>query len=219
MKKAKLVIFRHGETDYNAKHLMTGQADAALNATGREQAREAGTRIAHIEFDKVYASTLSRAFHTAAIAIKEAGKYHEIEIREEIVEIHTGDFTGRNYKTDAEILAWVREYDKPLPGGESDKMAVERVKKFFDVEVMPRLEKGENVLVVCHAGIVRAFDIVLGVEDVPQGGFVATRRKVPNATPTVYEYTGGKMTHFYTLDTPPAANDSKSITPRPGKTG
>ena len=105
---AKLVILRHGQTDYNKHHLMTGQADVPLNEAGEKQAIDAGRLLSGMRFDKVYASTLSRAFNTAALALTSAGITAEIEKRHEIIEVHTGAFTGRSHRTDPEILAWKR---------------------------------------------------------------------------------------------------------------
>lgn len=216
MTKAKLVLLRHGQTDYNKQKLMTGRKDVPLTEDGKEQAREAGRLLQTLVFDKAYSSTLSRAFNTAALALEASGCNGHllscIEQRKEIVEVDSGDFTGRNHKTDPEIVNWLRAYDKPLPNGESDKQVVERVQEFFDKEVMPRLLKGENVFIVSHAGTFRAFEIVLGVEDVPESGIWAAKKRVPNATPTVYEYEDGKLTHHYQLENTKeleAANQNK----------
>lgn len=204
MKKAKLVILRHGQTKHNELSLMTGQLDVPLTALGEEQAREAGRLITHIRFDAAYSSTLSRAFNTASLTLEAAGQKLTVEQRAEIMELDTGDFTGRNHKTDPEIIAFLRLYDVRLPGGESEKDAVERVRKFFDDEVLPRLARGENVLVVAHAGIVRAFDVVLGLKTPPAPGEARAepKRKIPNASPTVYEYEDGVMKSHYTFDNP-----------------
>lgn len=218
MAKAKLVILRHGQTEYNKLHLITGQRDVPLTEEGEEQAREAGRLLGDIVFDKAYSSTLQRAFNTAALALGEskvnAHLLSSIEQRPEIMEVDAGDFTGRDYRNDAEIKSFVREFNTPRPRGESDADLVKRVRAFFDEDVLPRLEKGENVIIVSHAGTVRAFEIVLGADEVPEmaGGVWSTRKKIPNATPTVYEYEDGRMTGFYRLDNPKeiaAANQNK----------
>ena len=56
-----------------------------------------------------------------------------------------------------------------------------------------------------------AFDIVLGLEDVTAEGLAPTKRPVPNAIPTAYEYEDGVMVSTYPLqdtDTPDAANEN-----------
>lgn len=222
--KGTLVLLRHGQTDYNVRHLMTGQRDVPLNANGEEQAREAGRIISVFHFDKVYSSTLSRAFNTAAAALKEAGNQQHlqteagwaIEQRREVAELDTGVFTGRSHKTDPEIAAFERRYDRPLPGGESDMQVVERVQKFYEDELLPRLARGETVLVVSHSGTMRAFAHVLGIEDTPPPGGMAKKIRIPNATPTVVEYEDGAMTNHYRLENPKereAANQNKPPVP------
>lgn len=218
MTKALLVILRHGETEYNQQHLMTGQRDVPLAERGKKQGRAAGLLVRHIRFDKAFSSTLSRAFNTAALALEAAEQTHllnadgtwQIEQRKEIIELDTGDFTGRNHKTDPEIVAWVRAFDRPLPNGESQEQVVARVQDFFDNELMPRLLRGENVLIVCHAGVVRAFDFVLGTDKAANKKSGIPRKKIPNATPTVYEYEDGVLTgHTPLLNPQEPANENE----------
>jgi broad specificity phosphatase PhoE len=220
--RGTLVICRHGQTDYNVQHLMTGTRDIPLNADGEAQAKEAGQIISVFHFDKAYSSSLSRAFNTAAKALESSGTNDhlkkkdgswDVEKREEIVELDTGDFTGRNHKTDPEIIAFRRHYERPLPNGESDAQVVERVRKFYEDEILPRMERGETVLVVSHSGIMRAFDVVLGFREPPTGlkGEWTHKTRVPNATPTVVEYEDGKLAKHYQLENtkvPPAANQN-----------
>ncbi len=206
MTKATLVILRHGQTKYNKKHLMTGQEDVPLTKEGERQAKEAGRLLNVFRFDHVYSSTLSRAFNTAALALEHSGNHEhlrdasgqwKIKKRYEIVEQHTGDFTGRCHKTDPEIVNWQRTYEVPLPGGESDWQVVDRVAAFYESEVLPRLKRGENVLIVAHAGVVRAFDVVLGVAKKPEKW---EKKKVPNASPIVFDYSNGRITGFTCIE-------------------
>jgi broad specificity phosphatase PhoE len=218
MTKGQLVIFRHGETEYNKNHLMTGQREVPLTAKGEDQARDAGKCLGSIKFDSAFSSTLSRAFNTAALALESSaanehlrnadGTWNIVQDKD-IIEGDTGIYTGRDHHNDPEILAFGQDrvYDRAFPGGESDKQLVERVRRFFDDNVMPRLLKGENVMVVCHAGIVRAFNIVLGLEAEPGPGQARPKVPVHNASPTLYEYEDGKMTGYQQLSgaVPPSA--------------
>ena len=214
MTKAKLVLFRHGETEYNKLGLMTGQRDVPLTDVGVEQAKEAGRLLNPLVFDKAYSSTLQRAFNTAVLALDASGCNAglEVEQRKEIMESDAGDFTGRSHRTDPEIRNFNRTYTTLLPNGESDEQVVGRVVEFFETEIMPRLLRGENVIAVSHAGTFRAFEIALGVDAVPEEGLWAGKKRIPNATPTVYEYEDGKLTGFYQLDNSKeleAANQNK----------
>jgi 2,3-bisphosphoglycerate-dependent phosphoglycerate mutase len=200
--KGTLVLFRHGQTEYNKLQYLTGLHDVALTHEGEEQARAAGRSIGSFIFNKVYSSTLSRSFNTARLALEACGTNAQlknadgtwnIEQRSEIVEADSGDFTARNKFTDPEILAYPHRYDVPLPNGESDQQMVARVRKFYEEELVPRLERNETVLVVSHSGIMVAFDIVMGLKPEPVEDIWSNRSKVPNAAPLVFEYSNGKI--------------------------
>jgi broad specificity phosphatase PhoE len=229
--RGTLVICRHGQTDYNVQHLMTGIRDIPLNAEGEAQAREAGRVISVFHFDKAYSSTLSRAFNTAAMALEASGTNDQlknadgswnVEKRKEIVELDTGAFTGRNHKTDPEIIKFERHFEKPLPGGESDQQVIARVQKFYDEELLPRMAKGETVLVVSHSGIMRAFNVVLGLRQVPKDhkGQWTNKVRIPNATPTVVEYEDGQIARHYQLENTavPTVANTNVPPPAPPKT-
>ncbi len=196
---AKLVILRHGQTHYNRAHLMTGRHDIKLTSRGRAQAREAGRILKYTPIDKVYSSYLQRAFNTASLALKHAGKKDlPIEKRYEIIETDAGDFTGRCYTDDPEMLAHKPAYGKPMPNGESDKDVVARVRKFYDEKILPHLSKGESVMVVAHYGVACAFDIVLGIVPEPEDCHPCHEARVPNAAPAIYSYEDGVMvSHTY----------------------
>ncbi len=213
MTNATLVILRHGQTDYNVKHLMTGQRDIPLNNHGEEQAREAGVLIKDIPFDKVYSSTLSRAFNTAALALKTAGQDLPIEQRKEIVEMDNGDFTGHSRTEDPVVANWPAVYDLRWPNGESLKDVVERVKEFFDANIAPRLERGENVLIVAHSVVLAAFEIALGMVDAPSGDGLMTKKKIPNAAPLVCDYEDGVLKSHHFIENPATAKAANQNTP------
>lgn len=208
--KGTLVIFRHGETDHNALSLMTGWLDVPLNAKGVEQAKEAGRTISRFHFDKVYASTLQRAFNSAALALEASGTQEHlrteddgwnIEQRDELKGANMGSFTGRNFKTDPEIVNFGRRYDRKLPGGDSDRDITERVAKFFADEILPRLKRGETVLVSTHSGTVRAFDVALGFVPPPDPADDqwTDKARIDNALPVVAEYDDGKLVRHYQM--------------------
>jgi len=206
----KLIICRHGQTPYNLHKLMTGLADPDLTELGEKQAKNLGKMLSTLKIDKVYASTLSRAFNTAALALaaSEVHKDHDIEKRSEIVELDVGVFTGRNYQTDIAIRCIERKFDRAHPKGESFADLVDRTQKFIDTELTPRLDKGENVLVVCHAGVLRAFQYCFDKEE----GAVERcfEGSIPNATPWIIDFDDqGEVQDKYFLTDRLAANNNK----------
>ncbi len=208
MTKAKLVIMRHGQTEHNIKRLLTGQMDVPLTQLGEAQARAAGPLLRDIPFDKVYSSPLSRAFNTVTLALEAAGQEIPIEQRNEILEADAGEYSGRSLNTDPAVAEFLKLYiyDAAPPGGESDKQVVERVRKFFDEEVQPRLARGENVLISAHAETIRSLDIVLGLVPTPADGVARSKRRhVPNAGPAVHEYEDGVLKKSYALENPETA--------------
>lgn len=70
-----LVLSRHGESEWNARRMLTGWSDPPLSARGEQQARLAGARLAarRVVVDRVYTSALSRATQTARIMMAAAG--------------------------------------------------------------------------------------------------------------------------------------------------
>lgn len=60
-----IVIFRHGQTDWNVEGRLQGSTDVPLNALGIEQAKGLRERLAHFAFDLIVTSDLARAYHTA----------------------------------------------------------------------------------------------------------------------------------------------------------
>lgn len=69
--RGKLILLRHGKSEWNQKNRFTGWVDVPLSKAGVVEAQKAGQRIAHIDFDVIFISTLMRAQMTAMIAMSE----------------------------------------------------------------------------------------------------------------------------------------------------
>lgn len=210
MTTGTLVVLRHGQTDYNKQHLNTGHVDVPLNANGEAQADELGQLIKTPKFDKVYSSPLQRAFNTAARALKSSGTQNQlknadgtwqIEKRPELIELDAGIFTGaRNLPGDPGGKPYA--YDERIPGGESIKDVVERVRKFYESDILPRINRGENVLVSGHYFIVMAFEIMLGLREPPTGDPSEPHIRVPNASPLVLTFEDGVLKDHHFVPNP-----------------
>ena len=108
-KKGVLVLFRHGQTEYNKLHYMTGLHDVALTEAGEQQAQAAGALIRGFVFDLAYSSTLKRAHRTALLALEASGTNNHlknpdgawaIEQSAGMVGADSGEFTARKKHTE-----------------------------------------------------------------------------------------------------------------------
>ena len=68
-KGAKLILLRHGQSEWNRLNLFTGWVDISLSTNGIDEAIKAGKKIAHLPIDEIYTSDLLRAQMTAALAL------------------------------------------------------------------------------------------------------------------------------------------------------
>ena len=109
MTLARLVLWRHGETDYNASGRMQGHLDSHLTETGWNQARFAVPVLARFSPDIVVASDLRRATDTATVFTDATGVPLRIDKR--LRETHLGDWQGRTTtEVDAETPGLIRTW-------------------------------------------------------------------------------------------------------------
>jgi 2,3-bisphosphoglycerate-dependent phosphoglycerate mutase len=165
-----LVLVRHGQSDWNLKNLFTGWRDPDLTPLGIEEANAGGQALADygIKFDVAFTSVLSRAQKTCQIILDKVGQPGLETIRDEALnERDYGDLSGLN-KDDArakwgeeQVHIWRRSYDVPPPGGESLKDTGARVWPYYMKEILPRVLRGEKVLVAAHGNSLRSLLMVL----------------------------------------------------------
>src|SRR5690554_3359559 len=91
----KLYIIRHGESEMNRLCLHCGWADPALTPLGHEQAKMAGKRLRHVDFDIVYVSDLLRARQTAEDALPG----YSYQITDMLREIDVGKLAYKSRET------------------------------------------------------------------------------------------------------------------------
>jgi 2,3-bisphosphoglycerate-dependent phosphoglycerate mutase len=120
----KLVLLRHGESDWNKENRFTGWTDVDLSAKGREEASEAGAALkaAGYTFDVAYTSVLKRAIRTLWIALDEMDLIWIPVYRSwRLNERHYGALQGLNKAETAakfgeqQVKIWRRSYDIPPP--------------------------------------------------------------------------------------------------------
>src|SRR6202034_592662 len=165
-----LVLVRHGESEWNKKNLFTGWRDVDLTENGIEEARAAGRRLAaqNLRFDIAFTSALVRAQHSLDLILEEMQQKDVPVLKDRALnERDYGDLSGLN-KDDArakwgaeQVLLWRRSYDVAPPGGESLKDTAARVLPYYIQDILPRVLRGENVLVSAHGNSLRALVMVL----------------------------------------------------------
>jgi 2,3-bisphosphoglycerate-dependent phosphoglycerate mutase len=165
-----LVLVRHGQSDWNLKNLFTGWRDVGLTEKGVAEARAAGKRLKAqgLHFDIAFTSVLSRAQRTLDLVLEEMGETNITVFKDQALnERDYGDLSGLN-KDDArkkwgeeQVHIWRRSYDVAPPGGESLKDTAARVLPYYIQEILPRVLRGDNVIVVAHGNSLRALVMVL----------------------------------------------------------
>ncbi len=171
MSSVHLLLVRHGETVWNQENRWQGQVDVPLSETGREQARRLARRLRAEgrPVRAIYASDLVRALHTAEI-LGEAlgvppipdGAWREMNI---------GTWSGL---TTAEVIAryageWERlRAGEDLPRGGGETFAQFQGRILQAVRKLVERHAGEQVAIVTHGGVVRAFLLYCRGLDVSQ---------------------------------------------------
>lgn len=156
----KLILVRHGETEWNVRHLNQGRIDIPLNKKGREQARKLALHMRSDSIDIIYSSDLKRAKHTAL----EIAKFHKAPVRysDLISERKFGKMEGmlrEEYKKIVEKSGIPAHLYRPPGGGENYIDIRKRVRKFL--AMIRKKHSKQTVLVVSHQGIIRTFITIL----------------------------------------------------------
>ena len=154
----RLVLVRHGETDWNMVRRIQGQLDEPLNAVGVQQAKAAAARFGPGMVDAIHCSDLLRASQTAA----EIGAVTGVPVVPETVwrERHFGRFQGWVYadiqRDDPETYRRIeaRDPDLDLQGGESLMQVRARIEAALAGLV--QRYRGQRVVVVSHGGVLDA---------------------------------------------------------------
>lgn len=139
----RLLLIRHGETDWNAGGRFQGQLDIELNEEGRRQAQALAARLAPEPLDVVYTSDLARARDTAQHIIdrqRASGEQNALDLRPDprLRELNLGDWQGLTYaqieaQDPERLAAWDADrVNYRLPGGESLRQVADRVRAVLD---------------------------------------------------------------------------------------
>ena len=156
----RLILLRHGQSEWNLKNLFTGWTDVDLTDQGREEARQAGLKIkqAGIEPQYYFTSYLKRAIHTLHIAASAMDRDWVPEVKDwHLNERHYGALQGLN-KADT-------RYRDPtpdeLPDAESLELTIRRVQCVWEEKIIPALRHYGDVLVAAHGNSLRGLAMML----------------------------------------------------------
>jgi 2,3-bisphosphoglycerate-dependent phosphoglycerate mutase len=205
-----LVLLRHGQSVWNLQKRFTGWVDVDLTPQGEAEAARGGELLkeAGIEFDRAYASVLTRAIRTADLALARADQlWIPLTKNWRLNERHYGGLTGKTHaevaavEGDAQVKLWRRSYDvpppplppggpydfnkdrryagEPIPATESLKTTLERVLPYWTGEIAPKLAAGETLLIAAHGNSLRA--IVKHLFSVPDQAITAV--EIPTGNP------------------------------------
>ncbi|MFI5262946.1 MAG: 2,3-diphosphoglycerate-dependent phosphoglycerate mutase [Candidatus Kapaibacterium sp.] len=186
----KLILLRHGESQWNSENRFTGWIDIGLTEKGKKEAYEAGKLFLGIPIDFAFTSVLSRAIDTLTEALRGADQELVPVVKDAALnERMYGDLQGLNkaetiekYGAD-QVKIWRRSYDVPPPNGESLKDTAARTLPYFEKNILPLVEEGKNVLVSAHGNSLRA--IVMDLDKLTKEQVIELN--IPNAVPIVYE--------------------------------
>ncbi len=184
----KVILVRHGQTDYNRDGIWMGRKlDTSINEVGRTQMSNVIPELKLLNPELIISSPMKRTRESAEIIKKALGI--PLEFDDRIVEIDLGSLSGQ-HREKAAFLANVSleeairqyrigQYDYIPFGGESAEDILERTKKFLR-DLAQRKEK--SVIVMSHGGLIRSLHRVIA------GDLSLADRGIPNASVIVLEY-------------------------------
>ena len=165
----KIVLVRHGQSQWNLENRFTGWVDVPITEKGAAEAHRAGRELKAVKFDLAFTSDLKRAQQTLDILLEEIGQTGlPTEKDKALNERHYGDLQGLDKAEtakkygDEQVHIWRRSYDVKPPNGESLKDTAARTLPYFREKILPAAAAGKNVLVAAHGNSLRA--IVMELE-------------------------------------------------------
>lgn len=156
----RILVLRHGQSEWNALGKWQGQADPPLTDAGREQAYRAAELLG--QFDLIATSDLQRAHETAAIISNTLG-IGPVLIDERLRETHVGEWEGLTHDDiERDYPGYLAAHKRP-PSFETEESLITRFTAAI-TDIALQCQGGE-ALCVAHAGVIRVMRRALGVAD------------------------------------------------------
>ena len=196
MAVTKLVLVRHGESQWNKENRFTGWYDVELSEKGVSEAKAAGKLLKEegYSFDFAYTSVLKRAIHTLWNVLDELDQaWLPVEKSWKLNERHYGALQGLNKAETAEkygdeqVKQWSRGFavsEKELPLTESLALTIDRVIPYWNETILPRMKRGERVIIAAHGNSLRA--LVKYLDNMSEEEILELN--IPTGVPLVYEF-------------------------------
>jgi 2,3-bisphosphoglycerate-dependent phosphoglycerate mutase len=198
----KLVLVRHGQSQWNLENRFTGWVDVPLSELGNTEAQKAGQNLknAQVTFDQAFTSKLKRAQNTLKLILDEMGHSGlKTTIDIALNERHYGALQGLDKKETADkygaeqVHIWRRSYDVAPPKektefnpegiSESLKDTAARTLPYFNTQILPLVKAGKNILVAAHGNSLRA--IVMDIEKMTKDQVLELN--IATAAPIIYD--------------------------------
>ncbi|MBM3261457.1 2,3-bisphosphoglycerate-dependent phosphoglycerate mutase [Candidatus Kaiserbacteria bacterium] len=158
-----LLIARHHESIWNKAGIWTGSRDIHLTPFGKEMSYRMGEEVRDVRIQQAICSMQVRTKETLDEMLRAMGAEDVPTMRSAAInERDYGDFTGKNKQGMREALGkdefdrLHREFDYPIPHGESLRVVYERAVPYYRNTIVPLLKEGKNVLVVSHGNTLRS---------------------------------------------------------------
>ena len=193
---SKLVLVRHGQSQWNLENRFTGWVDVPLTAQGESEAANAGKILKQKGFTPqiAFTSELQRAQKTLGLILNELALTALPVIKDQALnERHYGDLQGKNKAETAaefgedQVHIWRRSFDVPPPNGESLKDTAARTLPYFRAKILPELLAGKDVIVAAHGNSLRS--IVMEIEKMTPEQILKT--EMATGQPWTYEVIKG----------------------------
>ncbi|MSX26282.1 MAG: histidine phosphatase family protein, partial [Actinobacteria bacterium] len=155
----KIIIVRHGQTDWNVENRFQGHTDIPLNDAGQAQVEKSALVLASLRPNRLVTSDLLRARETAAAIAKRCGL--PVTIDPDLRETYGADWEGKTgleirKNSDAEFTAWLSGEDIPAGGsGERrSEVAARAISAIY--RGLSEIESGQSLVIVTHGGAARS---------------------------------------------------------------
>lgn len=188
----KLIFTRHGESVGNVAGFYQGRMDTPLSRRGVLQAERLSLRLRAWPIEAIYSSPLKRALETVRPLAAEKGM--EIRVREELIEIDHGEWTGLTVNEVGEhfgelLRLWRTSPEKvKMPGGETLEDVRERGERALREILELHAGSDEFILICSHDAVLRTMiGAAMGLDLSRIWNF-----RLDNASLTIFDFRGGK---------------------------